>query len=123
MKELHKVLLTFLLITIGLSTPSHACEGKTGKGVGDCSPNFSVKTIDGKVFELEKLRGKVVLVNFWATWCKPCVVEMPSMQKSYNLINNKNFEILAISIDSNSKDITQFLDNKIQDHLKFPIFF
>lgn len=100
-----------------------ACEGKVGVNVGDCSVDFTLQSIDGKTVTLSKLRGKVVLVNFWATWCKPCIVEMPSMQKAYLLLKKNNIEILAVSIDTNEKEIKEFLDNQLQTHLKFPIFF
>lgn len=100
-----------------------ACEGPVGKEVGQCAPNFSVQDLNGKTVELKQYRGKVVLVNFWATWCKPCIVEMPSMQKSYNQLRRNNIEIMAISIDSNTKEIQQFLDNDLQKSLSFPIFF
>lgn len=79
--------------------------------------------MEGTTYDIQKLRGKVVIVNFWATWCKPCIVEMPSMQKMFTLINKKNVEVLAISIDTNEKEISNFLDNKIQEHLKFPVLF
>jgi peroxiredoxin len=110
-------------IMILFASDIFACEGPVGKDVGQCAPNFTVQSLDGKTYELSKLRGKTVLVNFWATWCKPCIVEMPSMQKAYNQLRKQNVEILAISIDSNPKEIQQFLDNNLQQHLSFPIFF
>ncbi len=100
-----------------------ACEGKVGVNVGECSPNFSIQSIDGKSYSLSQFKGKVVLLNFWATWCKPCIVEMPSMQKAYLQLKKSNIEILAVSIDTNEKEIKEFLDNQLQTHLKFPIFF
>lgn len=123
MKELNKVLLLGLFFLFLHWTNASACQGKVGKSVGDCAPNFSLKSIDGKTYDLEKLRGKVVLVNFWATWCKPCVVEMPSMQKAYAKLGSQNFEMLAISIDNDEKLINKFLDKDIQERLKFPILF
>lgn len=121
-KELYKVL-GAILFTVLFSSFSYACEGKVGKAIGDCAPNFSLKSIDGKTYDLSKLTGKVVLVNFWATWCKPCIVEMPSMQKIYSKYADKNLQLLAISIDNDTKLINKFLDNDIQQKLRFPILF
>jgi thiol-disulfide isomerase/thioredoxin len=98
-----------------------ACEGKIGVNVGECSPDFSIQSIDGKTYSLSQFKGKIVLLNFWATWCKPCIVEMPSMQKAYLQLKKNNIEILAVSIDTNEKEIKEFLDNQLQTHLKFPI--
>ena len=119
------MLRTFILgcLILSLSPSILACEGSVGNEVGQCAPNFTLQSLNGKTFELSQLRGKVVLVNFWATWCKPCIVEMPSMQKAYNQLRKHNVEILAISIDSDTKEIQQFLDNNLQQHLAFPIFF
>lgn len=100
-----------------------ACQGPVGKTVGECAPNFTLKSVDGKTYQLNQLRGRVVLVNFWATWCKPCIVEMPSMQKAYKQLRKNNVEMLAISIDTNENEIQGFLKNQLQQHLDFPIFF
>src|SRR6185295_18700977 len=61
------------------------------------APPIELKTFDGKPFKLEQLRGKVVLVNFWATWCEPCVEEMPSIQKLRNQLRNAPFEVVAVN--------------------------
>ena len=119
------MLRTFILgsLILFFASATWACSGPVGKEVGQCAPNFKIQSLSGKTYELNQLRGKVVLVNFWATWCKPCIVEMPSMQKAYNQLRKHNIEILAISIDSDTKEIQQFLDNNLQQHLAFPIFF
>jgi len=64
------------------------------------APNFTLPGLNGKMINLSDYRGKVVLVNVWATWCPPCVDEMPSMEKLYQALKDENFEILAVSIDA-----------------------
>ena len=63
------------------------------------APNFSLKTYDGKVIELSTLKGKVVLVNFWATWCPPCRAEIPDFIKVYTAYKSKGLEIIGIALD------------------------
>ena len=69
-------------------------------GVGLPAPDFKFPDMNGKMVSLSDFRGKVVLVNIWATWCSSCVDEMPSMEKLYQKLKGKDFEILAVSIDS-----------------------
>ena len=64
---------------------------------GDPAPNFQLRDMNGRVVALSDLRGKVVLLNFWATWCGPCRVEMPAMERLYRAYDRKDFEILAVS--------------------------
>ena len=68
--------------------------------VGLPAPDFTFPGMDGKIVSLSGFRGKVVLVNIWATWCPSCVNEMPSMEKLYQKLKGEDFEILAVSIDS-----------------------
>lgn len=88
--------------------------------VGIPAPDFALYDLDDKPYRLSDFRGKVVFLNFWATWCKPCREEMPSME-----ILNKNFEkdglvILAVSIDrvTTTKDIPPFVKGL---NLTFPV--
>ncbi|MGI9627116.1 MAG: TlpA disulfide reductase family protein [Longimicrobiales bacterium] len=62
-------------------------------------PDFQVTTLDGEVISSEDLKGQVVLVNFWATWCGPCRVEMPGFQKVYDDHRDSGFVILGLSTD------------------------
>jgi len=65
-------------------------------------------TLDGKEIDLAKLKGKVVLVDFWATWCGPCIGEIPNMKKMYDAYNLRGFEILAVSVDNGKDAPTKF---------------
>ena len=74
---------------------------------GSSAPDFTVKDLSGRDVRLSDLRGKVVLVNFWATWCPPCRGEIPSMMKLNSAMAGKPFQMLAISIDEGGKDAVQ----------------
>jgi len=72
----------------------------TPLAAGRPAPDFSLPGLDGKMVSLSDYKGHVVLVNIWATWCPPCVDEMPSMETLYQEFKDENFEILAVSIDA-----------------------
>src|SRR5438876_5152261 len=65
--------------------------------LGSPAPEIVLKDLQGRDVKLSDLRGKVVLVNFWATWCKPCKEEMPAMQASYDKLRDKGFVVLAVN--------------------------
>lgn len=67
---------------------------------GATAPEFAVTTMQGEPVSLSDYRGRVILLNVWATWCLPCREEMPSMQRLYKAIGDDDFEILAVSIDA-----------------------
>jgi peroxiredoxin len=67
---------------------------------GSVAPDFAATTMAGEPVTLADYRGKVLLLNVWATWCAPCEREMPSMQRLYEALEGSDFEILAVSIDA-----------------------
>jgi peroxiredoxin len=86
--------------------------------VGSPAPNFTFPDLNGQQINFSDHRGKVVLVNIWATWCAPCRQEMPSMQKLYERFKGENFEILAVSIDSTGREAVAPFMRKL--NLTFP---
>ena len=73
--------------------------------VGGAAPDFSLPTLRGSSVKLSDHRGKVVFLNFWATWCPPCREEMPSMEALYQRLKGREFEMLAVSIDRSGEEV------------------
>jgi cytochrome c biogenesis protein CcmG, thiol:disulfide interchange protein DsbE len=86
-------LLLIITIIVGFSTPIRAIE------IGQAAPTFIAKDIKGNPIDLSNMRGKVVLVHFWATWCSSCREEMPVLDAFYKHYHDKGVELVAISLD------------------------
>ncbi len=92
---------------------------RVGLRVGDPAPNFTLWDLNDDVVSLSQYRGKVVFLNFWATWCGPCRVEMPAMEQLYREFDRKDFEVLAISTDPQGVTVTRPFKDSLG--LTFPI--
>jgi cytochrome c biogenesis protein CcmG, thiol:disulfide interchange protein DsbE len=77
-----------------------ACAGDL---VGQSAQALIVTTLDGKTVDLASLRGKVVLVNYWATWCAPCREEMPTLSAFYRAYHERGLEMIGISVDQTAR--------------------
>lgn len=87
---------------------------------GFLAPDFSLRTLDGQNISLSSLRGKVVLINIWASWCPPCRAEMPAIERVYNTYKGKGLVVLAI--DSTVQDTLQNAQTFVSENkLSFPI--
>lgn len=76
---------------------------------GDAAPALSIKDLSGVQHDLAQYKGKVVLVNFWATWCEPCRDEMPSMERLRQRYSDAPFAVLAVNVDEPEQRIRAFL--------------
>ena len=76
--------------------------------VGDSAHNFYLPDLDGNIVDLESFRGQPVIVNFWATWCAPCRVEMPALQAAYEAHQENDLVILAVNSQESHQDVTDF---------------
>jgi peroxiredoxin len=88
---------------------------KVAIGLGDKAKDFTVKLLDGNEFTLAQQKGKVVLVDFWATWCDSCREELPSLKALYTEFKEKDFEIISISLDSSEKILKDFIKKESMD--------
>ncbi len=79
--------------------------------IGAMAPNFKATTINGKAIELAKLKGSVVVINFWALWCGPCVKELPWLNKLTKLYPGKKINFISLAVD-NSGDVKEFLKHR-----------
>jgi thiol-disulfide isomerase/thioredoxin len=69
-------------------------------------------TVQGPPFDLRQLRGKVVLVDFWATWCGPCVAELPHVREVYDRYHDKGFEVVGVSLDTSRDKLAEYIKEK-----------
>ena len=94
------------LFAVALLIPALTFSQKATK-----APNFSLKAADGKVIDLQKLKGKIVVLNFWATWCGPCKAEIPGFLEVYKQYKPKGLEIVGISLDRDGwKPVKPFIE-------------
>ena len=89
-----------------LDTPHDSVLTETS-WVGHLAPDFLLQTLDGREIRLSDYRGHVVFLNFWATWCGPCKIEMPAIEKLYREFRPKGFAVVAVSSDSEGAAVTR----------------
>ena len=104
------VVIALLVALVGFPAFDGWSMGSRVPTVGMQAEDFRLTDLEGKSQSLSQYRGKIVLVNFWATWCKPCTTEMPAMQTVYDKLRDKGFVVLAIN---ELED-----DAKVRQHIK-----
>ena len=103
-----KVILVIILVSGLLIT---GCAGKSNQvaRVGMPAPNFQLKNLDGQSVSLSDLQGKPVLINFWASWCQPCVLEMPLLQEIYDDWSSEDLVLVTINVGESSSKVEKFI--------------
>ena len=85
------------------------CSKEKSAPAQPLAADFTLRDLNGKLHKLSDYRGKVVFLNFWATWCPPCREEIPSMERLNEVLGGKDFVMLAINADENVKDLEAFV--------------
>lgn len=124
--KLETIMVTALALLIGLSVTSSWAHKELFDKMGivypkrvKTAPVFDLTDLNGTRVNLEKYRGKAVLLNFWATWCQACKEEMPAMERLHKELSKEGVQIVAISIDRGNEDrIKEFVEKY---NLTFPI--
>lgn len=80
--------------------------------MGEEAPLFAAKDLEGNAVKLEDLRGKVVLLDFWATWCAPCLAELPNLEKLHEQFGDDGLVILGVSVDAEASAVERFLEQR-----------
>lgn len=87
---------------------------KSGAAVSEAEPDVTFKNLDGQDVRLDAYKGKVVLVNFWATWCEPCQIEIPWLIEMQQKYSSKGFTILGVDVDDESnKDVSAYVSKEV----------
>jgi thiol-disulfide isomerase/thioredoxin len=105
-----------LILLVALALPAYGQALKEWKG--GATPALELEDVDGKVHRLGDYKGKVVLLNFWATWCGPCREEMPSMQSLGDSLKSRPFAVLAVNVGEGPRAARAFGEKMA---LRFPI--
>lgn len=105
-------ILTAFLITAVMIFTAHA------GGIGKQAPDFSLPTLSGGEAAMGAYRGKVILLNFWASWCAPCKEELPELERIYQGFQERGFEVLGINIDKRRKNASKIAS---RFGLSFPV--
>jgi peroxiredoxin len=104
--------LSALVVVLTCASVSHAAA------IGDHAPSFTLPTLSGETVSLEAFKGKVLLLNFWASWCTPCQEELPEFQKIHQQYQDRGFSVVGINIDKKQAKAAKFVD---RFGLTFPV--
>lgn len=85
----------------------------------DVDYNFKLQHLEGNVVNLEDFKGKVIFINIWASWCAPCIAEMPNIQSLYDKIEDENIVFIMLSMDNELKKAKKFIERK---DFTFPVY-
>ena len=113
------------VVVIGLSVIKSRLSGPPPVAaqevaVGSVLPDFTLETFQGKSIQASQLRSKVTLINFWATWCSACMIEMPSIVKIRGAYHDRGFEVAAVNVDENPETVLPPTLKRLA--ITFPVF-
>ncbi len=114
-KILNSIIILLIMAMVASAAPPAPWE--IDEIIGMSAPDFTLKSVSGEDTSLSSFRGKVVVLNFWATWCPPCVKEMPSLNKLYKNYKEQGIIVIAASTDNSIAKINKFLKRNPVDFI------
>ena len=106
------------LVMAGCSSPASTPTLAQGPTIGKLAPDFELANLDGQSISLSAFRGKPVLLNFWASWCGPCRLEMPFIQQIYEEWSDKGLVVLTVNLQEDPDRVKEFVESL---DLSFPV--
>lgn len=103
------------LLAAALPAAAQAPSNRMGPQVGDLAPAFSLETLDGKTLTRDNLKGKVVVLDFWATWCVPCLRALPELKDLKKKNASQPLVVVSVSVDDNKKAVEEFVRGHAMD--------
>lgn len=121
-KTIIQYIVTFLILLaiLFIIYVSVVKDGEKVVKIGDDAPVFELKTLDGGKVNLKDYRGKGLVLNFWGTWCKPCLKEMPDLNRAHNTYKDQGVEVLTIHVKNSPQQIKQFF-SALDEEVKLPV--
>ncbi|RKN84624.1 thiol-disulfide oxidoreductase ResA [Paenibacillus ginsengarvi] len=119
-KWIQGIILTAVLLIGGYTIGSSLFAKEDIPREGSTAPDFSLTGLDGSKVSLSDYRGKPVIVNFWGSWCEPCIREMPAIQRQYEKWKDKGLVVLGLNLDESRVTVQSFVQ---QTGVTFPVLF
>jgi thiol-disulfide isomerase/thioredoxin len=113
-----RLLATIAFVAVFVLPATAADLSKLKPWTGGATPELTLNDLDGKQLDLGQYRGKVVILNFWATWCTPCIKEMPSLQRLADNLAGEKFALLTVNFGESEKQIAPFIEKL---GVRFPV--
>lgn len=110
MRTLKLAAIFLLLVMVVAACGESGAAVLEGVNKGNRARDFTLQTVDGDKVSLKDYEGKVVLINFWATWCPPCRAEIPDIQSTYEMRQGDGFVVLGVNVDEPRATVQQFMD-------------
>lgn len=108
-RSVQMIVIMILLVGVGFVVFQNLASSKELIRIGKKTPDFTLETLDGKQIRLSDLQGKGVLINFWATYCENCIVEMPAIDRQYQKYKDQGIEVLGVNIRENYATVSGYV--------------